>query len=245
MDNFLDYIEKYKFAIFGTLFLHILVFFFSIFTTVKDVDRMKSPVIALEIPLDDIELEDEMIQELDDEGNPIESAEVSSLATDVNDERDRAFEDYSTNTEEAQLSAKELEAQYIKEAAENNERSEYAENMEEHTIKEAKNPNKNTTSGGSNAFAGEVMISYDLKGRKSYSLPNPGYTCNGSGTVVIQIKVDKAGKIKSTTYQGGLSSRATSCMIERALKYANKSRFDYKASVSSQTGTITYKFMGK
>jgi len=34
-------------------------------------------------------------------------------------------------------------------------------------------------------------------------------------------------------------------MIERALKYANKSRFDYKSSVVVQSGIITYKFMGK
>jgi len=243
MDKFLDYIEKYKIAIFGTIFIHILVFFFTIFTTVKDVNRMVSPIIALEIPLEDIELEDEMIQELDEDGNPITPSDVSSLTKDANDERDESFEDHSTNSEEAQLTAKELEAQYIKEAAENNDRSDYAQNMEEHKLNDK--PVKTATSGGSKAFAGEVMISYDLKGRKAYSLPNPGYTCNGSGTVVIQIKVDKSGKIKSTTYQSGLSSRATSCMIARALKYANKSRFDYKSSTNMQTGTITYKFMGK
>ncbi len=245
MDKFLDYIEKFKFAIFGTIFIHILVFFFSIFTTVKDVDRMVSPVIALEIPLDDIELEEEIESQLDEEGNPIIPSEVSSSAVDVNDDREKSFEDYSTNSEEAKLSAKELEAEYFKEAAKNNERSEYADEMEEHKLNKIEDPKNNTTSGGTNAFAGEVMISYNLKGRKSYSLPNPGYTCNGSGVVVVKIKVDKSGKIKDATYDAVTSKRATSCMIERALKYANKSRFDYKSAQVVQSGTITYKFMGK
>jgi hypothetical protein len=245
MDKLLDYIEKYKFAIFGTLFIHILVFFFSIFTTVKDVDRMISPVVSLEIPLDDVELEEDVIPELDEEGNPITPSEVSSMASDANDERDKSYEDYSTNSEEAKLSAKELEAQYFKEAAENNERSEFANEMEEHELKKTEEPLKNTTSGGANAYSGEVMISYNLKGRKSYSLPNPGYTCNGSGVVVIQIKVDKTGKVKDASYNSAASNRATTCMVERALKYAKKSRFDYKSSETMQSGTVTYKFMGK
>ncbi len=245
MENFLDYIEKYKLAIFGTIFIHILVFFFSIFTTVKDVDRMMTPEIALEIPLDDIELEEDVIPELDDEGNPIQSSEVSSVASDANDERDRSDEDYSTNSEEAQLSAKELEAQYFKEAAENNDRSDVASEIEEHKLNKTEDTKSNTTSGGSNAYSGEVMISYNLKGRKAYSLPNPGYTCNGSGVVVIQIKVDKTGKVKDASYNATASKGATTCMVERALKYANKSRFDYKSSEAMQTGTITYKFMGK
>jgi len=245
MDKFLDYIEKYKLAIFGTIFIHILVFFFSIFTTVKDVNRMISPIVSLEIPLDDVELEEDLTPQLDEEGNPIQPSEVSSSASDANDDRDKSFEDYSTNSEEAKLSAKELEAKYFKEAAKNNERSEYAEEMEEHKLNKVEDPKNNTRSGGANVFAGEVMISYDLKGRKSYSLPNPGYTCNGSGVVVIKIKVDKSGKVKDAAYDSVASSRATTCMIERALKYANKSRFDYKSSVVVQSGIITYKFMGK
>ena len=245
MDNFLDYIEKYKLAIFGTIFIHILVFFFSIFTTVKDVDRMMAPEIALEIPLEDIELEEDVIPELDEEGNPIQPSEVSSLASDANDERDRSDENYSTNSEEAQLSVKELEAQYFKEAAENNDRSEVASEIEEHKLDKTEDLESNTTSGGSNAYSGEVMISYNLKGRKAYSLPNPGYTCNGSGVVVIQIKVDKTGRVKDASFNATDSKSATKCMVERALKYANKSRFDYESSEAMQTGTITYKFIGK
>jgi hypothetical protein len=249
MDNFLDNIEKYKFAIFGTIFLHIMVFFFSIFTTIQDVVRIPPVDVTLEIPLDDIEFEPEMEKILDLNKVPLPSENVNNLATDANDSREKSYEDYSTNmedlSEESMLSAKELEAKYFEDAAANNDRTNVASDMEEHKINEAKSNNDNVTSGGANAFAGEVMISYSLNGRKSYSLPNPGYTCNGSGVVVIQIKADKSGNVKDATYMAKSSNGASSCMIERALKYAKKSRFDYKASTAMQTGTITYKFIGK
>jgi hypothetical protein len=101
------------------------------------------------------------------------------------------------------------------------------------------------SSGGANQYAGEVMISYNLKDRKAYKLPNPGYTCNGSGVVVITIKVDKSGEVKLANFNAEKSSGATECMINRALTYAKKSRFDYAANAGIQTGTITYKFLGK
>ena len=186
---------------------------------------------------------------LDLKKEPLPSENISNLATDANDNREKSYEDYSTNfedlSEEAMMSAKELEAKYFEDAAANNDRTDVATSMEEHKLNETKLNNDNVTTGGTNAFAGEVMISFSLKGRKSYSLPNPGYTCNGSGVVVIQIKVDKSGNVKDATYLARSSNGASSCMIQRAMKYAKKSRFDYNASVTMQTGTITYKFIGK
>ena len=188
----------------------------------------------------------EEILELNKEKTPKEN--ISNLISDENDLRDKSYEDFSTNmedvSEESMMSAKELEAKFFEEAAANNDRSDVAENMELHELKEIKNQSTGNSSGGS-SFAGEVMISFNLKDRRASSLLNPGYTCNGSGTVVIQIKVDKSGAVKTVSYVQGSSKGATSCMIEKALKYAKKSRFDYHSDMALQTGTITYKFMGK
>ncbi len=249
MNDFLDYIEKYKFAIFGTLFLHILIFLFSVFTTVKDVDRMIFPEISMEIPLDDIEFEPEIEELLELNKEPLPSENMSNLVSDSNDDRETSYEDYSENTadmsEEAMMSAKELEAKYFKEAAENNDRTDVANSMDLHELNETENNDQTNSKTTDKAYAGSVMIDYDLDGRKHYSLPNPGYTCNGSGVVVIQIKVDKTGSVKDATFLTGPSNGATDCMIGRAIRYAKKSRFDYVSNTSIQTGTITYKFLGK
>jgi hypothetical protein len=173
------------------------------------------------------------------------------MAADVNDTRDKSYEDFSTYeddfSEEAQMTAEELEAKFFKEVASSSNSDKHAEleNIEKHDLKKYDKSTKTTTSGGKNAYAGEVMISYNLKGRKAYSLPNPGYTCNGSGVVVVQIKVDKSGSVKFADFSAAQSNHATECMIERALKYAKKSRFDYVSGAGMQTGTITYKFVGQ
>lgn len=251
MDKFLDYIEKFKFAIIATLVFHLAFFLWSNFVTVKDITRIPPPEVDIEIPLDDIEFDEEMMKMLDLDKEPLPNQNLANMAADANDNREKSYEDYSTYeedfSEEAQMSAKELEAKYFNEVAlsENNDRHNKLENIDKHELKTYDKSTKNTTSGGKNAYAGEVMISYNLKGRKAYSLPNPGYTCNGSGVVVIQIKVDKSGSVKFADYSASQSNHATQCMIERAIKYAKKSRFDYVSGSGMQTGTITYKFVGQ
>lgn len=251
MDKFLDYIEKFKFAIIATLVFHLAFFLWSNFVTVKDIKRIPPPEVDIEIPLDDIEFDEEMMKMLDLDKEPLPNQNLANMAADANDNREKSYDDYSTNeedfSEEAQMSAKELEAKYFNEVAssENNDRHNKLENIDKHELKTYDKSTKNTTSGGKNAYAGEVMISYNLKERKAYSLPNPGYTCNGSGVVVIQIKVDKSGSVKFADYSASQSNHATQCMIERAIKYAKKSRFDYVSGSGMQTGTITYKFVGQ
>ncbi|MGV6861952.1 MAG: hypothetical protein ACWA41_09275 [Putridiphycobacter sp.] len=249
MDAFLDYIEKYKFAIIATLVLHLGFFLFSNFVTVKDITRIPPAEVEIEIPLDDIEFDEDMEKMLELNKESLPNQDISNQVADANDDREKSFEDYSTYetdfSEESQMSAKELEAKYFEEAAANNDQHEYLENIEKHEVNKYDQTTKNTTSGGKNAYAGEVMISYNLPGRKAYALPNPGYTCMGSGTVVIQVKVDKSGDVKFASFSAGQSNHATECMVERALIFAKKSRFDYNGTSNLQTGTITYKFVGQ
>ncbi len=249
MDDFLDYIEKYKFAIIATVVIHLGFFLWSNFTTVKDITRIVPPDIDVEIPLDEIEFDEEMMKLLELDQPQINNQNIANVVADANDNRTKSYEDYSTYEEDINnpnpTDLKELEAKYFEEAAANNEKRKELELREKHELKTYENVTKNTTSGSKNAYAGEVMISYNLKDRKAYALPNPGYTCYGSGTVVVEIKVDKSGEVKYANYAGNLSSNATECMIERALKFAKKSRFDYVSNTGLQNGTITYKFVGQ
>ena len=222
----------------------------SSFTSIQHVTRMPPQEVEMEIPLDDIEFEPEIEKILDLKKEAIPTKEVSNIARDANDTRERSYENYSTNKtdiDEAVLQdAKALEAQLFEEAAANNKNVSPSEPSIDITNKNKKTedkPKNNTTGGADNAFAGEVMIDYNLNGRKAYALPNPGYTCNTSGTIVVQIKVDGSGAVKDTKFLSNVSAGATECLIQRALRYAKKSRFDFKSGASIQTGTITYKFI--
>ncbi len=252
MEQFLINIEKYKVAILGTILFHILVFVISSFTSVQNVARMPPQEIKIEIPLDDIEFEPAMQEILEqDEEMPQSNEAIANLASDANDTREKSYEDYSTNSkelsEDAYENAKALEAAYFEEAAANNPANQVQ--TESHVKIETKSSQikvKDRTGGsnGTKAYAGKVMISFDLIGRKAHSLPNPGYTCENSGTVVVEIKVDESGHVKDAKYQPTGSYNASECLIARAVQYASKARFDFKKG-GVQSGSITYKFIGQ
>jgi hypothetical protein len=91
----------------------------------------------------------------------------------------------------------------------------------------------------------KTTISYQLIDRKKLHLPNPVYTCDRGGKVVISIEVNALGKVVKTTYNKAASNTTNGCLIESALHYATSSNFTTKAGKNKQIGTITYLFPGQ
>lgn len=251
----LDFIEKYKFAIIGTVVFHVCVFIYANFATVKRPFRLVEPVVEMNIPLDDIALDPEMMKLLEINKNQQESQEVYNVTSDANDTRDKSFENFSTQEMDKQVeeNAKALEQQYFDEWAgthgdqtKDQSSSMDIQDKDKQPDKTNSGPDKSIDNDGANAFAGDVMASFDLEGRKAHSLKKPGYTCNTSGTVMLEIKVDKNGAVKTVSYLPSGSSNATECMIQQSIKYAKQSSFNYSSTAPVlQTGTITYKFVSK
>ena len=87
-----------------------------------------------------------------------------------------------------------------------------------------------------------TLISYYLVGREAVTeLPNPVYTCEQSGKVVINITVDDQGRVIEASYNKASSNTTNGCLIDNAIYYARKARFN-KDSKNKQLGTITYLF---
>lgn len=114
------------------------------------------------------------------------------------------------------------------------------------------NPKDNNQNGKANQYSGNVMVDFYLPGRTAYDnnnwhIRNPGYTCGfGSGTVVINVKVNLNGKVLKITYDASQSSNASACMIEQAKKYAQMSRFNFSGEASKeQSGYIRYQFISQ
>jgi len=101
---------------------------------------------------------------------------------------------------------------------------------------------KKKASKGSNR---RTTISYSLKDRKALQLPNPVYTCEGGGKIVISIEVSATGHITKATYNKGLSTTTNGCLIDSALEYASQARFTTLAGRDGQLGTISYNFPGQ
>ena len=84
---------------------------------------------------------------------------------------------------------------------------------------------------------------YSLAGRSSITLPRPEYNSNKQGTVVIQIWVNREGKVVRAEYQPKGSNTSDGTLVQHALAAARKARFNADAGApDEQKGTITYKF---
>jgi len=85
-------------------------------------------------------------------------------------------------------------------------------------------------------------ISFSLKGRRAVKIPNPVYTCDVAGKIVINISVDANGYVIDTSLNKGSSTSGNECLVDRAMEYAAGARFSKLAGKNEQPGTITYYF---
>ncbi|PTX45296.1 hypothetical protein C8P64_1290 [Christiangramia gaetbulicola] len=85
-------------------------------------------------------------------------------------------------------------------------------------------------------------ISFSLKGRRAVKIPNPVYTCDTAGKIVINISVDANGYVIDSSVNKASSTSTNECLTDRALEYSAGARFSKLAGRNSQPGTITYYF---
>lgn len=88
-----------------------------------------------------------------------------------------------------------------------------------------------------------TSISYHLADRNAQQIPNPVYTCDGAGKVVINITVNDLGRVIKTSFNRSASTTSNGCLVEQALDYAARALFN-SASRKEQLGSITFQFQG-
>ncbi len=103
---------------------------------------------------------------------------------------------------------------------------------------EAREAARNAKKGNRNS-----TVTYDLAGREAIRIPNPVYTCDALGTIVIDITVNSKGTIVKKEYNKSASTSSNGCLIDQALDYLSRAYFD-SATLTEQEGTVTYSFQG-
>ncbi len=87
---------------------------------------------------------------------------------------------------------------------------------------------------------------YSLSGRKALSKPKPVNNCNESGRVVVQVTVNRAGKVVNATAGVKGTTNNSSCLKKISETAARNTTFTPKDDApESQTGTIEYNFSFK
>ena len=109
--------------------------------------------------------------------------------------------------------------------------------------KDAKSTNLESTLATTNNS--KSTNSYRLINRKVIVFPNPVYTCDSFGKVVLHIEVNANGYVIMTSVNKNASTTTNLCLIESAIDYAKKARFTKDANKPSQMGSITYVFPGQ
>lgn len=101
------------------------------------------------------------------------------------------------------------------------------------------NPNSNNYTGNGGAGG----MNFSLAGRSNVTLPRPNYSSNDQGTVVIQIWVDRDGRVTRAEYQPKGSSTSNGYLVSQARAAALRARFNADPNApDEQRGTITYIF---
>lgn len=150
-----------------------------------------------------------------------------------------------TETTEGKL---EEMAKAIENSKKSEESSSYSEVVKKEKKKSAKFSNSDSNKDQQAIVEGgnrNTTISYRLVDRKDIDIPNPVYTCYGSGRVVINIEVDFTGNVKKATYNKSASTTSNQCLIDAAVEYSLQSKFSSDASREKQLGTITFNFPGQ
>jgi outer membrane biosynthesis protein TonB len=99
---------------------------------------------------------------------------------------------------------------------------------------------------GEGSGLGTKGISYDLAGRGFQKLPLPKYDYQGEGKVVVEVSVDRSGKVIQAIPGIKGSSTLDEYLLRVAKEAALEAQFEVKSDAPAvQKGTITYNFILK
>lgn len=247
-----DKTEHVLLALLACLGVYLFVFMYLQISSIPDYRQTKSLDIYSELSTDQVELTSDNI-----ESDSYARGAVKAVSRDANDKRDLSFDEWSESSYagDPEENAKEIERQLFESTGEQEKRDALQEshNTKLEEAKKNKQEKKNVNRISENQFSGNVMVEFDLSGRTAYKndnwhVRNPGYTCgnNSNGLVVVQIKVNRNGDVVYAQVNTQASKGATDCMLEKAVLYAKKSRFNYVSAASqSQSGIIKYRFISQ
>jgi hypothetical protein len=252
MNKLLNQAWKHRYGIMGTLFLHFGFVMYSRNAVVSEYySRYEETEDAFVMDFSEPEIIEEVQEkELDESGNIINKTFAKQDERAENDQQYDARFNKSKVDEQIYNELKELEKQTFnqlsKEKGEIVEKTAQTDPVEKKTEPDKSKEEKNSSSG---SIKGTTTADYDLGGRRhegGREIPKPSYTCIGSGTLVVNIEVNRSGKVVSAIVDKTASSFTEECMKTAAEYYAKKVKFEASSSSPEpQRGTITYRYVAQ
>jgi len=230
----MEFIEKHKALIITSMLMGIFVLSLYNINMVKK--KKQQSEILMEIP-------EELMEELTKEEEPETPSEeerelIASKRT--HDAFNEDFED-SEDFEQRIKSLTETE-EATEEASNNDQLTEGQEAINEDiTSEEVPVDKKEEKPIPEEVNNRNSSVTFTLKGREKKDIPNPIYTCNGSGKVVVKIEVNQNGYVIDAKIDKKKSTTRNECLFDNALDYAQDALFS-SSEMKEQKGFITYYF---
>ena len=252
-DRFLDWFERHKFGVIGTLLLHTLLMFALAISQIRTDPKPEATAeTELEVlpALSDPEFE-KLQEQLASTDGPTELSEVKSMVSNITAHRviENAWPSQATQERMADAIEQDLkafeQAEFDRLAQERHDRGEEvvvpqldpSKWNKELYMEKAAEPVK---------VQGNAAVWHDLKDRVEEHLEVPAYTCKGQGQVAVRVNVGRDGAVERTELDAANTTTNDDCMIERALASASTAHFNSLASASDpQRGTIFYLFVAQ
>lgn len=250
LDKSLDWFERHKYGVIGTLMLHTILLFIMNVSSVGD----RNPPLAQE----GMELD---LQTVAPEPPPEpEGAQPSQQATalDVINRTSNSTAELGEQPPRMSQAAQERMASQVDRDLHNLERQEFDRLAEERKAqgKDIVVPTLDTSKFNKGNYMekprkpvkveGLTTVSYDLVGRSDLVLEVPAYLCKGQGKVVVRVALDRSGVVAKAELDPAASTTAEPCMVDNALASAGAARFTSSATAPQpQRGTITYIFLAQ
>ncbi len=218
----MEFIEKHKALIITSMLMGI--FILSLYNINMMNKKQEQSEILMEIPEEFLMKEEEQPEEelIAEETRQLDNARRT------HDAFNEDFEDHN-EIEERIKSLTEAELDQNEETPEEEEVAIEEVKEEKQKLEPEETNNRNSS------------LTYSLKDRKSIDLPNPVYTCNGSGKVVVKIEVNKNGYVIGTKVDKKKSTTRNECLFDNAMDYARQALFS-RSTIEEQEGSITYYF---
>jgi len=241
-----NWVYKHRIGILTTLIIHLVIII--LFLTYQIIIH-PVPINSASVEIPDEELEEllkpeEQKQEVEVLEKMDNMPKAKNQISDINAELDASIKDNRhkdvqkiyDEAEAIQKSLAEGAEAYKKALAE-------VEAMENEKPKKQESKEvKQDTEKKSVKHQGNVTVSYDLQGRYDVYLYIPAYKCEGAGTVVVTIAVDRNGNVTHAAVSA-TTSPGDDCLNDMAVYAARSSKFNVSQTAPDpQKGSIKYQF---
>ncbi len=213
-----------------------------------------SKMVEIEI-IDEVEMVEQVVEEAPVEQEEIDMQNISNRISNDNSELDASLrDDRATASDELYE-----EAQRVQEALSENSSSQSeglaqldaanrrAKEQREQRLKDQQQGESGKDDRDERArYSGNVTAEYDLSNpkREDELLYIPAYRCEGGGRVIVNITVNRNGKVIQAEVHS--SSADDECLQRMATQAAKASKFNLDNSApEKQKGTITYLFVAQ